>query len=165
MQDMLTGALIGLARATDGNEHLINPAATAVIVDGLASAFDPSADYAGLLGRVEEVKRSMVPDCFLCASPCGKNNAYNMEQLLNEEEDVRNLKHLLLLGIRGMALFAREAAALSCRDDQVDRFFYKALIVIGLEGFSKDDFLPILSDLGNVNQKCLELLEKARSNS
>ena len=29
----LTGALIGLARATDGNEHLINPSATAAVLD------------------------------------------------------------------------------------------------------------------------------------
>ena len=35
IQDQLTGALIGLARATDGNEHLISQSSTAVIVEGL----------------------------------------------------------------------------------------------------------------------------------
>ena len=33
----MTGALIGLARATDGNEHLISQASTAVIVEGLSA--------------------------------------------------------------------------------------------------------------------------------
>ena len=35
LQDKLTGALIGLARATEGNEHVVSDSTAAVIVEGL----------------------------------------------------------------------------------------------------------------------------------
>ena len=35
LQDKLTGALIGLARATEGNEHVVSDSTSAVIVEGL----------------------------------------------------------------------------------------------------------------------------------
>ena len=35
LQDRLTGALIGLARATDGNEHMLSASTADVVVEGL----------------------------------------------------------------------------------------------------------------------------------
>ena len=35
LQDKLTGALIGLARATEGNQHVVSDSTAAVIVEGL----------------------------------------------------------------------------------------------------------------------------------
>ena len=167
LQDALTGALIGLARATDGNEHLISATATTVIVESLLATltnvnFDNDA-LTALLNRVEEEKRKMVPDCFTCASPCGKNNDYDLGKLWNAEEDVRSLKSLILFGIRGMAAYAYHAAVLGYRDDTVDRFFYKALIAIGMDDFGMDELLPIVMEVGEVNLKCMALLDKANT--
>lgn len=161
--DKLTGALIGLARATDGNGHLITPASTAVVVESLAATLtkeDPDT-LTALYRRIEEEKRRMVPDCFACASPCGKNNAYDMENLWNTVAEIRSLKCLLLLGIRGMAVSARRAAVLGRHDEEVDRFFYKALIVIGMDDFGVEELLPIVMEMGNVNLRCMALLDKA----
>lgn len=165
LQDKLTGALIGLARATDGNEHLISASSTAVVVESLfATLTNGSSDdktLEALIQRVEEEKRKMVPNCFTCASPCGKNNDYDMQKLWGSQEDVRTLKGLLLTGIRGMAACAYQAAALGCHDDTVDRFFYKALVVIGIDGFDREGLLPVVLEMADVNWKCIALLHKA----
>ena len=167
IQDQLTGRLIGLARATDGNEHLISESATAVIVESLfATLTNVNFDNAALerlMDRVEEEKRKMVPDCFTCASPCGKNNDYDINWLWNADEDIRSLKSLILFGIRGMAAYAYHAAVLGYHDDTVDRFFYKALIAVGMDDFGMNELLPIVMEVGEVNLKCMALLDKANT--
>ena len=167
LQDKLTGALIGLARTTDGNEHLIRPSSTAVVVEGLFATltnvnFDNDA-LRQLLDRVEEEKRKLVPDCFTCAAPCGKNNDYDMKQLWEADEDIRSLKSLILFGIRGVAAYAYHAAVLGYHDDTVDRFFYKALIAIGMEDFGMEELLPIVLEVGEVNLKCMAMLDRANT--
>lgn len=158
LQDKLTGALIGLARATDGNEHLISSASTAVIVKSLSAMLTGDAPLEALLEQVEREKRKMVPDCFLCANPCGKNSDYDMRQLQNEQEVVRSLKTLLLFGIRSMAVCAQQAAGLGLHEDAVDRFFYKALIIIGMDDWEAEALLPIVAEMGEMTRKCTVLL-------
>ncbi len=167
LQDELTGALIGLAKATDGNEHLINADATSVVISSLFATltnvnFDNESLQA-LYDQVEQEKKKMVPDCFACASPCGKSDHYDMEKLWNADEDIRSLKSLILFGIRGLAAYAYHAAVLGYHDETVDRFFYKALTAIGMDDFSMDELLPIVLEVGEVNLKCMELLDRANT--
>ena len=167
IQDKLTGALISLARATDGNEHLISTASSDLIVESLfATLTNVNFDNAALeklLERVEEEKRKMVPDCFRCASPCGKNSDFDMNNLWNADEDIRSLKSLILFGIRGIAAYAYHASVLGYRDETVSRFFYKALIAIGMEDFGMEELLPIVLEVGEVNLKCMAMLDEANT--
>ena len=167
LQDKLTGALIGLARATDGNEHLISERSTAVVIEGLFATltnvnFDNAA-LARLMKRVEEEKQQLVPECFRCASPCGRNSDYDMNDLWNAHEDIRSLKSLILFGIRGMAAYAYHAAVLGYHDETVDRFLYKALNAIGMDDYGMNELLPIVLEVGEVNLKCMALLDKANT--
>lgn len=167
LQDKLTGALIGLARATDGNEHLISASSTAVVVESLFATltnvnFDNDA-LEDLLRRVEAEKQKMVPDCFLCASPCGKTNAYDMQNLWNADENIRSLKSLILFGIRGVAAYAYHAAVLGYHDKDVDYFFYKALAFIGMDDLGMEELLPVVMEVGEVNLKCMAMLDKANT--
>ncbi|MBR2421591.1 MAG: hypothetical protein IKB09_04480 [Oscillospiraceae bacterium] len=143
MKNRLLGELIGLARATDGNEHLINPAATAVVIKCLAAAesLNPSA-LGELLGQVEEEKRNMVPDCFLCAHPCSKNSAHDMSLLQEEEPEHRDLKEKLLSELQKLA-------AKGWAEDE--RLYYKTLIAVGIAGID----LQILESLLRQIQKHL----------
>ena len=75
-----------------------------------------------LIDRVEEEKARLIPDCAVCASPCGKNNDYDMEKLWTADEDIRSLKSLILFGIRGMAAYAYHAAVLGYKDEEIHRF-------------------------------------------
>ncbi|MBQ7015641.1 MAG: hypothetical protein IJN10_01590 [Firmicutes bacterium] len=99
----LFGALIGLARATFGNEDLITPSTFAVVVEGLSS-FDLDADQmSDLIRRVNEEKYKLVPSCFYCSSPCGRTSNYDMCQLNLAAEDVRLLKLSILSKLSALA--------------------------------------------------------------
>ena len=164
LQDQLVGALIGIARATDGNEHLISDSTDKIVREGLAATF-PGAEsgddsLSALIQRAEEEKKKLIPLCCECAAPCGKNHNYDMRRLCRAEEDVRSLKLLILCGVCGMAAYACRAAALGHADDEVNRFFHQALFAVGEESFGMQELLPVVSKFGEMELRCLTLLEQ-----
>lgn len=167
IQDKLTGTLIGLARATQGNEDQLNDAVADVIAEGLFATltnvnFDNDA-LLKLLERAETEKKKLVPDCACCASSCGRNNNYDMENLWHAQEDIRSLKSLILFGIRGISAYAYHAAVLGYRDETIYRFLYKALFAVGMDDWGMDELLPIVFEVGEVNLTCMELLDRANT--
>ena len=169
LQDKLTGALIGLARATENNEHLLSDSTAAVVVESLFATltnvnFDDERFYR-LLEWVDVEKRKLVPDCYACTSQCGRNNEYDMSALWNADEDIRSLKSLILFGIRGIAAYAYHAAVLGYKDESIHRFLYKALFAIGMDDWGMNELLPIVLEVGEVNLKCMALLDKANTES
>ena len=99
----LFGALIGLARATFGNEDLITPSTFAVVVEGLSAVADDSDQLTDLIRRVNEEKYKLVPSCFYCSSPCGRTSNYDMCLLNLAAEDVRLLKLSILSKLSSLA--------------------------------------------------------------
>ena len=167
LQDRLTGALIGLARAVEGNEDKISAATNQIILDGLfATITNVNFDTASLdvlLQRVGDEKKRLIPLCYECVSACGKNNDYDMQKLWPADEDIRSLKSLILFGIRGMAAYAHHAAVLGYADQEVNKFFYKALFAIGMEDWGMEELLPIVMEVGKVNLACMALLDRANT--
>lgn len=164
LQDQLTGALIGLARSTDGNEP--TEATDRAMLEGLFAtitnvSFDSEA-IRRLIDAVHNEKNALVPQCSCCASKCIRNDDYDMNRLWNDNEDVRSLKSLILFGLRGMAAYAYHALMLGYTDKEVNRFFYKGLFAIG-EDWGMNELLPIVMETGKVNLKCMELLDKANT--
>ena len=97
-----------------------------MIVEGLFAAltnvnFDNDALLA-IMECVDAEKRNLVPECFKCASSCGRNNDYDMSKLWNADEDIRFLKSLILFGIRGVAAYAYNAAVLGYKDESIHSF-------------------------------------------
>ena len=169
LQDRLTGALIGLARSIENNEHLLSDSTAAVVVESLFATltnvnFDDERFYR-LLEWVDVEKRKLVPECYTCTSQCGRNNEYDMNDLWNADEDIRSLKSLILFGIRGVAAYAYHAAVLGYKDESIHRFLYKALFAIGMDDWGMDELLPIVLEVGEVNLKCMALLDKANTES
>ena len=167
LQDELTGALIGLARATEGNEDLVSDSTAQIVTEGLFAtltnvSFDNEA-IQKLIGRADEEKRKLVPDCYHCLSSCGRNNDYDMKKLWEADEDIRSLKSLILFGIRGMAAYAYHARVLGYSSEDVHHFLYKALYAIGMDDWGMDELLPIVLEVGEVNLKCMELLDRANT--
>ena len=164
LQDQLTGALIGLARATEGNEDLVTADTDQLVLEGLFATvtnvnFNDAA-IAAWIDRVHAERDRLVPQCAGCAAPCGRNNDYDMARLWNGKEDIRSLKSLILFGIRGMAAYAYHAAVLGFTDPVVNRFFYKALFAVGMD-WGMEELLPIVLEVGEVNLKCMALLDRA----
>ena len=167
LQDELTGALIGLARAAEGNEHLVNEEMNQLILEGLFTTVtnvnfnDETLKI--LIYKIENAKKKLVPNCFTCSGSCGRNDNFDMNTLWTTDEDVRSLKSLILFGIRGMAAYAYHASVLGYTDETISKFFYKALFAVGMKDWGMDELLPIVLEVGEVNLRCMELLDQANT--
>ncbi len=166
LQDELTGALIGLAKACGNNEKTADT--DRIIIEGLFTTITNvnfnDETLTDMIASVRAEKEKIVPGCAVCDSRCGNTDEYDMNQLWDANEDIRSLKSLILFGIRGMAAYAYHAMVLGYADDSVNTFFYKALSVISYD-LGMEDLLPVVLEVGEVNLKCMELLDRANTTS
>ena len=164
LQDQLTGALIGLARAADTNA----PAASThrAVIEGLFTTLtNVNFNEETVRQQIDAVRRekaALIPNCDTCASPCGRTDEYDMNLLWEANEDIRSLKSLILFGLRGMAAYAYHAMVLGYTDEEVNRFLYEGLFAIG-EDWGMEELLPIVMKVGQVNLKCMALLDRANT--
>lgn len=167
LQDKLTGALIGLARAAEGGNQ---PAKSMyfTIVEGLFTTItNVSFDNAAIEAQIEKTEAEQAKlvsglegGCILSA----RNNHYDMDKLWNEDEDIRSLKSLILFGLRGMAAYAYHAWMLDYSDEEVNQFFCEGLLAVGEER-TMEQLLPTVLKVGEINLKCMALLDKANTQS
>ena len=138
------------------------------IIEGLFTTItNVSFDDAAIIRQIEKThaaKEELVPGCGSCGAPCGKTEDYDMQQLWNDNEDIRSLKSLILFGLRGMAAYAYHAQMLGYQDDEVNDFFCEGLFKIGYEN-TMEELLPTVLKVGEINLKCMALLDKANTES
>ena len=126
MKDKLTGALIGLARATFGSEYMITENTNRAMLDGLLAAENSDeSTLSALIDRVENAKRALIPLCYECAMPCGKNNAYDMSNFHNGGQDIRSAKADILRAVRTLA------GRTNPEDSEQCRLICKGLFAVG----------------------------------
>lgn len=166
LQDELTGALIGLARATVGDTLATDETWNVMITGLFATLTNVSFDDAAIreqIAAMHRAKDALVPQCQSCGAPCGRNDDYDLRQLWEEpDEDIRSLKSLILFGLRGMAAYAYHAMVLGYRDAAIDTFFSEALCKVG-EAFPMEELLQTALKVGEVNLQCMALLDKANT--
>ena len=144
LQDKLTGALVGLSRVA-GSE-----ADYKLIIKGLFTTItNVNFNEATLNELIDEVHKKVQDD-------------YDMSKVWNADEDVRSLKSLILFGIRGMSAYAYHAGVLGYTNDEVNKFLAKALSAIG-EDWGMNELLPLVLETGKVNFACMEMLDKANT--
>ena len=165
LQDRLTGALIGLARATEGGIQATKETGK-LLIEGLFTTvtnvnFNDNT-IQELIDRVHGEKEKIVPGCGTCASPCSRTEDYDMEKLWSAQEDIRSLKSLILFGVRGMAAYAYHAMVLGKRSEEVECFMHKALFAVG-EDWEMDELLPVVLEVGEKNYLCMEMLDQANT--
>jgi len=132
---ILLGELIGLARATDGNEHLITPRSTALLRECLSSRPSDPDELQTLLDKITAQKREMVPDCFFCANPCGRTAPFNLSALQKESDAVLILKNQIIEALLNTSAGTGEAA------------LYRGLIALGMENLSAEFLSSILLEI------------------
>ena len=161
LQDELTGALIGLVRAANGNKP--SAATHRVIIEGLFTTItNVSFDNDSILRMIEKVRAEKARLIGLSGATSDTGGDYDMRQLWEENEDIRSLKSLILFGLRGMAAYAFHALVLDYSDEEVNRFLYKGLSAVGGE-LGMDELLPLVLETGKANLKCMELLDRANT--
>ena len=95
--------------------------------------------------------------------PC-ENNDFNIQSLWNENEDIRSLKSLILFGLKGMAAYYYHAKVLGFKNEEIEKFFYYSLKDIS-KNLSLDELLKLILKTGEMNLKCMELLDEANTNT
>ena len=139
-KDALTGALIGLSRATYGDTKPDGRTWQLLKKGLLALAGDSrEEELAELTGRVREEKKRLVPRCSVCASPCGRNADYDMALLESDPAETRALKAAILAEARTLA------AKPGSGGEEEGRFLAKALFAVG-EEWDADLLRPILEE-------------------
>lgn len=156
LQDELTGALVGLARACTNNPKTENT--DRLILEGLFTTVTNvnfnDETITQLIDRVNQEKEIVAPGCSSCTARCGNTDNYDMRRLWDAPEDIRSLKSLILFGIRGMAAYAYHAMVLGYTSEEVNSFFYKALFVLA-EDWGMEELLPVVMEVGKVNLTCM----------
>lgn len=186
LQDELTGALIGLARAA--GRAIPSSDTHRVMIEGLFTTItNVNFNEETLRQQIENVHRAKQ---LLLAQRNDKSTAgeagnaisgntsssfdaaisdssvkisdYDMQSLWNADEDIRSLKSLILFGLRGMAAYAYHAMVLGYTDDEVNAFFYEGLAAVG-EDYNIEQLLPLVQKVGEINLKCMALLDRANT--
>ena len=152
-QDELIGALVGLARAAEGK----NPGRQAdeLVMQGLFATltnvdFDPV--------RIDELKH-LVEKAKLSL---GDAKDLNPDTLFKGDTDTVSLRSTLLFGMKGMAAYALHAHVLGKDSAEVTAWFYRGLRAVG-ESHSVAEWLSLIMEFGQVNLKCMALLDEANT--
>ncbi len=154
LQDKLVGACIGLAKAvkktaaTEATDACIKKALFTTVTN---VSFDEES-LKIMVDCVDKMKAELDPATV----------DYDMAKLWDDNEDIRSLKTLILLGIKGVAAYAHHAAILGYKDPVVDAFFYEALDAIGSD-LGMGELLPLVLKTGEINLACMALLDKANT--
>jgi len=162
LMDELTGEMIALAKASGGKAP--SDSAVGEVIEGLFTCVTnvcfSDETVQKKINAIREEKTKVEEDS---GKAGGSGEApFVMKELWEGDEDVRSLKALLLLGMRGMAAYAHHAAVLGKRDEAVDNFFFKGLAAVGSEK-TADELLALIDEFGHVNFKCMEILDAANT--
>ena len=139
LQDELISSLIELANTSAKNDKN-----TKEIIDGLFTTItNANFDNTSLTKMI-------------------KNPKFSMKNIWNGNEDIRSLKSLILFGLKGMAAYAHHAWVLGYKNDDVNNFFYEGLRALSQE-ISIDELINLTLKTGEINYKCMEMLDKANT--
>ena len=88
----------------------------------------------------------------------------NRESILrNENEDLRSLKELTVLGLKGMAAYYEHASRLDQRNEEIVAFMEKALATSSNPAADMDTLLAIVLETGKFGVDTMALLDKANT--
>ena len=152
LQDELLEELIRLAETAYGKRSDLSDR---LLPDGLFTTltnvnFDDAA--------IEEFKDRAAAE----RRRLGGGDDIKVVSLFKGETDIVSLRSTLLFGMKGMAAYAHHAMRLGYFDDEVTGWFYKGLREINRD-HSVEEWLGLIMEFGKVNFKCMELLDRANT--
>jgi len=153
-QDELTAALVGLARAAE-KAGGSSKQADKLMLQGL---FTTITNVNFDIDRVNEMTKAVRDE----KANLGGAEDLAADTLWTGDEDIVSLRSTLLLGLRGMAAYGWHAYVLGKENPEVTAWFFKGMRALG-EEHSVDEWLNLLMEFGQVNLKCMALLDEANT--
>ena len=83
--------------------------------------------------------------------------------LRTENEDLRSLKELTVLGLKGMAAYYEHASSLNERNEEIIAFIEKALAIVSNPAADMDTLLATVMETGKFGVDAMALLDKANT--
>ncbi len=166
IQDELTQALVELAVAAEGKKP--GKSADKVMISGLFTTITNvnfnEATIKKLIAEAKFEKEKLSSGCSACGCGCSSDMNFDIKKEVwdNPNEDIRSLKSLILFGLKGVGAYAYHAMVLGYSDDEINSYFYKALSALA-NYETGDELLPVVFEVGKINLKCMELLDKANT--
>ncbi len=147
LQDELVSSIIQLANYSEKSDKI-----TDLIIKGLfATVTNVNFDNDSLKKLINKVKENIYCD-----------KAFDVNNIWQAEDDIKSLKSQILFGLKGMAAYAYHARILGYKNNEVDKYFYEALQQISTNNNS-EELLNLVLKTGEINLKCMELLDKANT--
>lgn len=153
--DELVCSLVGLARAAEGKTP--GKETDELMMQGLFSVltnvnFD--AERIGELTHQVETEKAKY----------GGADDFDADNLYQGDTDLVSLRSTLLFGLLGMAAYAWHAHVLGKDDAEVTAWLYTGMRAVGTE-HSLDEWLGLIMEFGQVNLKCMALLDEANTST
>lgn len=92
-----------------------------------------------------------------------EDKASHVGILATENEDIRSLRELITYGLKGLAAYAKHAAALAHTDEEIDAFLQKALAATADDALLAEELTALTLETGNFGVSVMELLDKANT--
>lgn len=150
----LVGALIGLVRATDGMVNMTENTFN-ITLDGLrmlgTDERSDSDEIQSMIDRVHIDKHTLVPDCSVCGSPCGRTEDYDWKSVRKRAEsgselDIYKLKVLDILQRLSDSIKIDESRA----DDAMRFLICRVVFSLG-EQWSGIEMETLIKELKTIN--------------
>ena len=139
--------------------------------------FDPErfVEYVRQAGKYKDELEGLVGDLGDVPSAASYKVPQYKEQMLEDaikvgimydqtlDADIRSLRETLIYGMKGMGAYAHHADVFGKHNDEVDRYFFRGFSKTIDETMSVQDWVEEVLYLGNVNIKCMEILDKANT--
>ncbi len=169
LQDELTVALISLAMVME--DEPMTEHAERLMMEGLFTtitnvSFDdkPTRQLIQIVNQTIDQYRPENTGCGSCCACLPQAEIAEASQLFSGDPDQVSLRSLLLLGLRGMAAYAYHALVLGYRDREVTESLFLGMRAVG-HHHSVKGWLDLLMQFGLDNYRCMELLDKANTES
>lgn len=135
--------------------------------------------FVELLAESQKIKETLaqkvgpvsvkVPEAALYKLPATKEQMYadsiKAGILFDDKVDVnvRSLREMLIYGMKGFAAYAHHAYVLGYQDQEVNDFFYKGFALVTDDTLTVNDLISLNMEFGQVNLKCMALLDTANT--
>ncbi len=147
LQDKIVSALIDIANHEEKNDKN-----TEFIINGLFMTItNVNFDNEFLQKFLDKLKNEYYYE-----------KTFDINSIWSADENIRSLKSIILFGLKGMAAYAHHARVLCYQNDVVDSFLYEGLQAISKD-LSKNELGSLVLKTGEVNLKCMELLDRANT--
>ncbi|WP_039653168.1 hydroxylamine reductase [Clostridium tyrobutyricum] len=116
-----------------------------------------------LIGKVPDIVKYQLPDTKEQMLEDSKRAGIMYDQTV--DANIRSLRETLVYGMKGMGAYAHHAYVLGYQDGNVNKFFYKGFSSVIDDKLTAEDLFNLNMEFGQVNLKCIELLDKANTES